>query len=448
MKKLMLFLALTASVWSSFSYAEQVYKYTNLHVKRYNSKAYNFTVTPSELVSDSSNEIEGLNYVQESVTITNTTDGTTCTFPDPIGWNISCPGEGAGLFLSAGKILVEEEPTTTCKYIEGAIIDGYHYSEESFCAHVGSTGGANPEPLLCQSTCKIGDICLGTASGYTHYVTAQSCSAVTGPISDDGGTDPEPPCTENCEPTDPETPPGGDDGSGIPDSGGGATGGNSNVGGTITDSDGKVTNIDLTIEQDFTPVTERLNETNKRLAVENKNSANLVEKVDALGQGLIEANDNLEGIKDAIAGIETGGDMSGVEGKLDGIQESIDAIKDGFGTAGDGESAADAVNLPNYQEASDKAYNKVMETINTGEGQAYADRISNIGNELTAFESIPQLFDLAQDSCAPIPLGKHSLNLCPYAPTISTVLTWIAYMLTLIFLVRSVHAQLQNVRLT
>ncbi|MCB5212095.1 hypothetical protein LHL18_01235 [Rheinheimera aquimaris] len=350
--------------------------------------------------------------------------------------------------MSAGKILVEEEPTTTCRYIEGAIIDGYHHSEESFCAHVGSTGGANPEPLLCQSTCKIGDICLGTASGYTHYVTAQSCSAVTGPTApDDGGTDPEPPCTENCEPTDPETPPGGDDGSGIPDSGGGATGGNSNVGGTITDSDGKVTNIDLTIEQDFTPVTERLNETNKRLAAENKNSSTIIDRLNDLIHGTAENGDKLDGIKDAIAGIETGGDMSGVEGKLDGIQESIDAIKDGFGTAGDGESAAGGVDLPDYSLALEEAWGKVEHSQNNGEGGAGVNRLNNIGDNLTSFDSIPQLFAFAQDNCSPIPFGRRSLDVCTYAPTISNVLTWVVYLLTLIFFVRSIQQHIQNVRL-
>ena len=455
MKKLMLFLALTASVWSSFSYAQAVNKYSNFRVEQYGSTRAQYKVEPTAITTDTTNDQAALRYVQESVSITHKTTGVTCTFPDPNGWNILCPGDGAGLFLVYYKTTVEEPPTKTCKMFEGDGIGQFHSSDQPYCANFGeTTGGSNPQPLYCETTCNQGGgFCFEYPAGYLHLLSANSCSAPTGP---DGGTEPEPctedcdpePCTENCEPTDPETPPGGDDGSGIPDSGGGATGGNSNVGGTITDSDGKVTNIDLTIEQDFTPVTERLNETNKRLAAENKNSSTIIDRLNVLIHGTSENSEKLDCFKDAIACIERGGDMSGVEGKLDGIQESIDAIKDGFGTAGDGESAADSVNLPNYEEASDKAYNKVMETINTGEGQAYADRITNIGDELTAFESIPQLFDLAQDSCAPIPLGKHSLNLCPYAPTISTVLTWIAYMLTLIFLVRSVHAQLQNVRLT
>src|SRR5690606_39104283 len=104
-------------------------------------------------------------------------------------------------------------------------------SLDDFCAIVGSTGGANPEPLLCVAT-NLSEIPAGSGN-FQHTVTQQTCSAPTGPTAPDGeGTDPEP-CTENCEPTDPETPPGGDDGSGIPDSSGGATGGNSNVGGTI-----------------------------------------------------------------------------------------------------------------------------------------------------------------------------------------------------------------------
>lgn len=448
MKKLMLFLALTASVWSSFSFADTVLL-SSLTIKQGNqSWCSQFTNSGcyTDLYVDSDvffgSNVTALAF--EHFSPVHKTLGT-CTYTS--GSFFQCGGQDF-IYTAQSSYNHTQPPSVTCKYIEGAIIDGYHHSEESFCAHVGSTGGANPEPLLCQSTCKIGDICLGTASGYTHYVTAQSCSAVTGPTApDDGGTDPEPPCTENCEPTDPETPPGGDDGTGIPDSGGGATGGNSNVGGTITDSDGKVTNIDLTIEQDFTPVTERLNETNKRLAAENKNSSTIIDRLNDLIHGTAENGDKLDGIKDAIAGIETGGDMSGVEGKLDGIKDSIDGIKDGFGTAADGESAANGVDLPDYSQKFEEAWGQVEHSQANGEGGEGMHRLNNIGDNLTSFESIPQLFAFAQDNCSPIPFGRRSLDVCSYAPTISNVLTWVVYLLTLIFFVRSIQQHLQNVRL-
>ncbi|WP_259240895.1 hypothetical protein [Rheinheimera pacifica] len=280
-----------------------------------------------------------------------------------------------------------------------------------------------------------------------------SCDAPTGP---DGGADPEPctencdpePCTENCEPTDPETPPGGDDGSGVPGTGGGPNSSNTSVTGTATDSEGKVTNINLEMDQDFSPITDRQNETNERLKVENQNSANLVEKVNGLGQGLIEANDNLEGIRDAIDGLGNP-DMSGIEGKLDGIKEGIDGIKDGMGTAEEGEAAADGVSLPDYQRTIDNGFGDIIGAINSDDNNQKEGQLLNLDENLRAFSSVPALFDFAADNCQPVSFGSNiSLDLCPYAATSSGILSWVLTVLTIIFLIHSISADIKKIRMS
>lgn len=455
MKTLMLFIALTASVWSSFSYAQSI-RVSGFHMMQGASHLQGWVLSPSEVyVPCDQYDSACINaYLADALELT-ISSGLTyglihCPGNRPIPNNYSC-GNVPQLRYTIYPTQVADEPTQTCRTIEGNTIEGYHSSADSYCVNTSlTTGGTNPQPLLCRSKDAIE---VPTGSGnFTHFISVDSCDAPTGP---DGGADPEPctencdpePCTENCEPTDPETPPGGDDGSGVPGTGGGPNSSNTSVTGTATDSEGKVTNINLEMDQDFSPITDRQNETNERLKIENQNSANLIEKVNGIGQGLIEANDNLEGIRDAIDGLGNP-DMSGIEGKLDGIKESIDGIKDGMGTAEEGKELGEISDLPDVEKAINDGYDAITDAMHTQANNELTNGLETIGNRLTAFESIPQIFAMASDSCEPISFSDKTLNLCPYAATSSNVLTWALTILTIIFIVTSVVADIKRVRMT
>lgn len=444
MKTLMLFIALTASVWSSFSYSQSLQVHP---LFRQGAASVPVILTPANFYSAQTTEAAAIADFKESVTVIQTSWNCHIVWvPNSNNW--TCWREGMGTPLNGYATFLlnasDYPASQTCKGLEGEFIGDYHSSDQPFCANVGSTGGANPQPLLCQTTCLQGSTCARNSNGWLHYVTPQSCSSPTGP---DGGTDPGEPCTENCEPTDPETPPGGGDGSDIPGTGDGPTGGNTTVGGTVTDSQGNVTNINLTMDQDFSPITNRQNETNERLKVENQNSAALVEKVNGIGQGLIEANDNLEGIRDAINGLGNP-DMSGIEGKLDGIKEGIDGIKDGMGTEDEGRHAGEIADLPDVEHAINAGYDAIMDAMHTQANNELTNGLETIGERFTAFESIPQIFAMSADSCSPFSFGDINLNLCPYAPTTSNVLSWVLTILTMIFIITGVVADIKRVRMT
>lgn len=449
MKTLMLFIALTASVWSSFSYAQSI-RVSGFYMVQGASVLQGYTLSPFEVyVPCDQYDSPCINaYLADSLELT--VDGLT--------YGLSyCPGQFPVFGPSCGNVpqlrytiiptQVADEPTRTCRTIEGNTIDGYHSSLTPYCVNTGlTTGGANPEPLLCMS--KEPFEAPPGSGNFTHFISVQSCDAPTGP---DGGTDPEPctencdpePCTENCEPTDPETPPGGGDGSDIPGTGDGPTGGNTTVGGTTTDSDGNVTQINLTMDQDFSPITNRLNETNERLKTENKNSNAMNEWLKLINQNTVDGN--LE-LKDINSHMKEG--LSGIEGKLDGIKEGIDGIKDGMGTSQDGEDAANNVDLPDVEKAINDGYDAIMDAINSDANNQVTDGLQNVGTGLTAFESIPQIFALASENCGPLNFGDIRMDLCPYASTSSYVLTWVLTILTIIFIVFSVVSDIKKIRMT
>lgn len=141
----------------------------------------------------------------------------------------------------------------------------------------------------------------------------------------------------------------------------------------------------------------------------------------------------------------SGGDTVTHE-KLDGISDKLGNISDSLsGTASDGQSQGNGVNLPDYQKGVDEGYSKIMDKINSGSESE--GKVSGITKELKAYESLPQFFAMAQRTCEPIQFGDQSLDLCQFSPTIRYVLTWVFYMLTALFMIRSFHQTIQNMRL-
>ena len=448
MKKLILAFVLTASVWSSFSHSANQNVTVNTYSGSSNTSSY-FTISPNTFVAPEG--ASKCDYFWElGGVLTHQTFGEiTEDLRDPAN---SCrfklrSVEGSySNTLSLPATDTTAEPTTTCHLQEGGFIDGYHNSIDDFCANIGTTGGLNPQPLMCIAK-NLAETPVGSGQ-YQHFITPQECSAPTGPIAPDGtNPDPDPePCTENCEPVDPETPPTGNDGSGIPSTGSGSNMGNVNVTGTQTDSQGNVTAINMTMEQDFSPLTERINETNQRLQVENQNSSTIIDQLNDLIAGNAANGQKLDTIANNIGG--SGTDTTAMEGKLDGIKDSIDGIKDGFGTEQHGIDSANNVDLPDYGTAINDGFNQINEAMNTGAFKEHTDTLEGITGELTAFDSIPELFLYASQNCTPIPFGSHYLNTCQYAPTISAVLTWASYLLVVIFLFTSISATLTRIRLS
>lgn len=448
MKKLILAFVLTASVWSSFSFASSIAVY----VSRFSSEGSTYNACSTTNVcyqtfyvpSTENNEEKQVAYLFELTQINRS--GLPCTHD--VGKFFTCEGASGRFYLSVTASNSTAEPSNTCTLQEGGFIDGYHSTVDDFCALIGETGGNASEPLFCIAT-NLSEIPAGSGN-FQHTITTQSCSEATGPVSPEPCTencnpDPEP-CTENCEPTDPETPPTGNDGSGIPTTGGGANSGAVTVTGTQTDSQGNVTTINMTMEQDFSPLTERINETNQRLQAENQNSSTIIDQLNELIQGNAANGQILDTIANNIGG--SGTDTTAMEGKLDGIKESIDGIKDGFGTEQNGIDSANNVDLPDYGIAINDGFNQINDAMNTGAFKEHTDTLEGITGELTAFDSIPELFLYASQNCTPIPFGSHFLNTCQYAPTISAVLTWASYLLVVIFLFTSISATLTRIRLS
>ncbi len=164
-------------------------------------------------------------------------------------------------------------------------------------------------------------------------------------------------------------------------------------------------------------------------------SAQLGEKLDGI-------NSTLQG---GIGGGPSGGDTVTHE-KLDGISDTLGSIADSLsGTIPDGSASADSLALPDYQQKLDDGYTQIMEKVN---GQVEGmEKITGITNELKSYSSLPDFFRLAQSSCQPIDFGSKSMDLCAYTPTIRTVLTWVFYMLTALFMIKSFHQTIQNMRL-
>lgn len=339
------------------------------------------------------------------------------------------------------------EPSISCKSLEGGVIDALHSTETPFCASVGTTGGASPQPLLCLSSC--GEVCVGTALGFQHFVTPATCTAVTGPDggNDDGGGDDGGGCTENCngggDPTQP-----GDGGSSptIPDTSGNPTTVQVNLGGTFNGPNG-VTNVNLTLDQDFKPVTDRINETNARLNALQQGQQTTNSTLTQIQQGQQTTNSRLSDISSGIAGLTSAIDglnfnSSGIESGLSDINTTLQtgSIEGGAQMAGD-------INLPGEVEFENQIAS-VVTKITTGNNQQAIDNFGKLGDSLTSFESLQDLFSMASDNCSPIPFGNYSLDLCGAAQISRSVLNWVVAVLLIIFLVKSVVEDLKRLRMT
>lgn len=133
-------------------------------------------------------------------------------------------------------------------------------------------------------------------------------------------------------------------------------------------------------------------------------------------------------------------------GKLDGIASTLDTISESLsGTIPDGSVAGNSISLPDYQKGLDDGYSAITQAIDAQSESL--EKITGITNELKSYASLSDFFRLAQSSCQPIDFGSNSMDLCAYTPTIRTVLTWVFYMLTALFMIKSFHQTIQNMRL-
>lgn len=347
-------------------------------------------------------------------------------------------------------------PSRTCSTVRGSTISDYHSSEQPYCANLGSSGGANPQPLLCIATCQV---CITNSNGsYPFTVTAQSCSAPTGPDggTGDGGGDDSGGDTGGGDT-------GGGDSGGNPgggnsggDTGGGNSGGNTgggttpapppvvtvNIGGSFSSPSG-VTNVNLSFEQDHSPITTRIDQTNQLLTQTNTGINQLNDtqkatnqlltqtntKLDGIAQGQANTNQLLTGLTDAVTGLNTG---------LGGINDALTS-----GTLTEGANAANDVNLPTDNQ-NDAAYQSVISAVSSEQ----LDSFSNLADNISGFDSIPQLFNFAASNCAPLPFGKHILDICSYAQTSRFLLNWVFIILLVIFLSRSIVSDLKNLKVS
>ena len=303
--------------------------------------------------------------------------------------------------------------------------------------------------------------------GYQHYVTANSCTAITGPDggADDGsGGDPG---GDNGGDTG-----GGDNGTGNP--GGGSTADNPtstevNLGGTFTNANG-TTNVNLTMNQDFSPITSRINETNSRLRDTNVLLGSIksaIESLESSNDSNQAIQDLLTDIKSAVEGINLELDTTGLESALGDIAGALDGLANAEGTdtgrmetlleevrdtlrTGSYEGGlefGESVNLPDANTIISN-YNQVIAAIDSDENLQLTERFTNISDTLNSFDSVQGIFDFAGASCSPIYLGRHELDLCGAAGYSRSVLNWVVSVLLIIFLVKSITSDLKRIRIT
>lgn len=452
MKKSILVLTLILAFLPHLSYAQN---YVNVSYRVFSGSsplpASEYTLTPSSLVTDCLYTTQfahydpcANNYAKDRISVTifgverelNIVGSTLCVVPY----------DNCGMTLRPTFSPTTSLPEETCKGLEGGVIDSLHSTDTPFCAAVASNG-PGAQPLLCLSTC--GEVCVGTSAGYQHYVSSSSCSAVTGPDggNDDGGGDDGGGCTENCngggDPTQP-----GDGGSSptIPDTSGNPTTVQVNLGGTFNGPNG-VTNVNLTLDQDFKPVTDRINETNARLNALQQGQQTTNSTLTQIQQGQQTTNSRLSDISNGIAGLTSAIDglnfnSSGIESGLSDINTTLQT-----GSMEGGAQMAGDINLPGEVEFENQIAS-VVTKITTGDNQQAIDNFGKLGDSLTSFESLQDLFSMASDNCSPIPFGNYSLDLCGAAQISRSVLNWVVAVLLIIFLVKSVVEDLKRLRMT
>ncbi|MCH8475993.1 MAG: hypothetical protein LAT55_12295 [Opitutales bacterium] len=438
MKSLIVITLLSASLWSSFLYsAPGGYEYLSFtfwdgHLQR----TVSWSNSPSSLIAPCSSTSCVSDYLATNLTVTwnDTNYGLKhCLSESKITLDSHSCSSNVRISYS-GRWRGDLEPTNTCPDNEGGFLESRHNSPDPFCVHIGDTGGISPEPLLCM-TREVAEVPAGSGS-HIHEVTAQPCSAATGPVSPDGdGGDDGGGCQEDCGGDDDGG--GSDDGgpsSGIPSTGGDSTVVQVHMGGTFTDSSGNITNVNLTMDNDFSPITVRQNETNQRLSAIQ----------DQLHTGQQQTNQRLDGVISAIGGIGSGG---GSDFDASGIESRLDAINDRFNDTGDSVDIDDF--LPSYESHLEAMHQSVSGAISSGQFQDGVYQLENSMEGLDqGFSSFAQLWQFHNSNCSPIPFGNSELNFCGMAPTVSNVLTWVATVLTAIFIIHGVIALLLNVRLT
>lgn len=191
----------------------------------------------------------------------------------------------------------------------------------------------------------------------------------------------------------------------------------------------------------------------------NPNPIDYKESIKSVENAITGLSSSVQGIKDQL-GIDSG-KLDGIKGSLDAgvsklssIQSDIKSLSD-FVTdtkAPDGKSAADGVALPDYEKFASDSISKIQSEVEKHADDSGFSKLadkSNFNNMFSSASSISQIFSIAQSSCTSIDFGSNAkLNLCQYAPTISNVLEFIIWALTILFCFTYTTSLLTRERLT
>jgi hypothetical protein len=330
-------------------------------------------------------------------------------------------------------------PSVTCKKFSGDVY-GTFKTSSAFCADFGkNTGGANPQPLYCMT-----DPVATDANGDTlHYLTAAECGQPNQPEDPDPNPDPDP---------DPNPDPNPNPGNGSP---GGTTNPTSGTSGSAT---GTIGSQAVTLNQDFKPITERLDIARADAVLQTKYLAEKIDKTTqavTLGTGeLLKLNAKAEtsntkletlnttvknGTTDISGKLDTvNSNLGDVKSSLDGVASSIDALNSSLNPQQDGGAIGEQVSLPDYDTAVTNGVSQIQSTVDQYVNQSGLNQFSepsNLQSIFTAADSLDDVFKIASSNCSALEFGSNaSLDLCPYAPTISSMLEVIIWALTALFI--------------
>lgn len=377
-----------------------------------------------------------LPHVAEVVTINPIQGGgyTSCTLTDGTV-DISCPtiGVNTSIVYTSNTAFPSAEPTKSCKQSAGDPY-GTFKTASAFCADFGqTTGGDNPQPLYCMTDPVVTD-----ANGDTlHYLTSTSCSQPDAPEDPDPDPTPDP----DPDPT-PDPDPAPDTGSP-----GGTTPPTSGTTGSAT---GTIGDQAVSLNQDFKPVTERLDLLRADAVAQTKYLADKIDRTTqavTLGTGELlklnvkadATNAKLDTLNTSITTgtAEIGGKLDNVNSNLGDVKSSLDALNDSLNPDQDGGAIGEQVALPDYDYAVTNGVAQIQAevdqyTVQTGLSQ-FSDP-NNLDSIFTGAQSISDVFEISNRNCSSIPIGTQAeLDLCPYAPTISSVLEILIWGLTGIF---------------
>lgn len=204
---------------------------------------------------------------------------------------------------------------------------------------------------------------------------------------------------------------------------------------------------------DMTETNQRLNDINNTLAT---NAQGLSQQ---LGQQLYSIQSAIENGSGGGGGsdddTETNAKLDGIAGQLGKTNEGIDKLVESLTpgdqqadplTESDIQKETDKIGIPDYQKASDDGLKSINDAM-----AAHDDDVKKVEGLTDAFKgvaSVSEFFRNAPAQCAPLVLGGRELDLCNRTDDIRTVLTYIFYMLTIIFLIRSASHTIENLRLS